>query len=128
MALNETLLPLIMRDDVTLVSVIFEEGGRKYSYLTDHPCEKGDHVVVEGRGGFSVVTVVETNVVPRTNCNMEYKWIVDKIDLTRWNTNKVESENIRKDYARKQLEVWKQGARASITQGIEPAKLEAEDA
>lgn len=66
----------------TTTQVLFDNGGKRYTYKTDIPLEVGDQVVVEVRHELKIVRVVHVDETPRLDANApwEYRWIVSKVD------------------------------------------------
>lgn len=122
--LNESLLPLIMDDDVKMISVVFNDskritegdtdGAKNYSYLTRLDLKVGDRVVVGPNGGYKVAYVTDTDVIPKTNDPREYFWVVDRVDLERYGRDISAADELRRNYAGEQLKRWKEGMRQEL--------------
>lgn len=69
------------------VRVAFPGGNRLYTYRTHEPLNKMDQVVVMAPRGLDIVTVHSMIDVEKVDLNVsfEYKWIVQKIDMTEYN-------------------------------------------
>lgn len=71
---------------VVTVKVKFEAGGRLYTYraLESDELEPGDTVVIQYNGKFFTTEVVEVDQYPDFSKDVEYKWIVCKVDEERY--------------------------------------------
>jgi len=59
---------------------------KRYLYLTRLDLNIGDYLVVEARGVFLVVKVVELHNEPpvKENDTIDYKWVVSKVDISHY--------------------------------------------
>lgn len=71
---------------VVTVKVKFEAGGRLYTYraLESDQLQPGDTVVIQYNGKFFTTEVVEVDQYPDFGKDVEYKWIVCKVDEERY--------------------------------------------
>lgn len=71
---------------VVTVKVKFEASGRLYTYraLESDDLHAGDTVVINYNGKFFTTEVVEVDRHPDFSKDVEYKWIVCKVDVTRY--------------------------------------------
>lgn len=71
---------------VVTVRVKFEAGGRLYTYraLESDELQPGDTVVIQYNGKFFTTEVVEVDQYPDFSKDVEYKWIVCKVDEKRY--------------------------------------------
>lgn len=71
---------------VVTVKVKFEAGGRLYTYraLESDELQPGDTVVIQYNGKFFTTEVVEVDQYPDFSKDVEYKWIVCKVDEERY--------------------------------------------
>ncbi|UGO52916.1 hypothetical protein ODDIEODDIE_55 [Escherichia phage vB_EcoS_OddieOddie] len=71
---------------VVTVKVKFEAGGRLYTYraLESDQLQPGDTVVIQYNGKFFTTEVVEVDQYPDFSKDVEYKWIVCKVDEERY--------------------------------------------
>lgn len=71
---------------VVTVKVKFEAGGRLYTYraLESDELQPGDTVVIQHNGKFFTTEVVEVDQYPDFSKDVEYKWIVCKVDEERY--------------------------------------------
>ena len=76
--------------DVTTVEVTFPHanGGesKPYTYkcLKSDDLKPGDQVLVYTAQGFKIVNVVKMHKIPHVVDGIEYKWIVQKVDFSRY--------------------------------------------
>lgn len=71
--------------------------GKTYYYKTLEQFEDGDKAIVDSpRDGLVVVTVVEANAECLLDTEYNYKWIVQKVDLTKYNEAIELETNIKK--------------------------------
>lgn len=68
------------------IEVKFDESGRTYTYLhTDRGTfEEGDYAVVYARSELKVVEVVEVKDEAVDDTSIAYKWIIDKVDMDKY--------------------------------------------
>lgn len=67
----------------TFVRCTFNGSDKAYTYKTALSLEVNDTVIVlDPKGTYTGVTVVETNVVEKLSDKYKYKWVVAKLDLT----------------------------------------------
>lgn len=81
----------ILRKDAKTIAVTFNGGTSKtYTYVTDIDFKAGDYAIVEVSGDFKVVEVVNTAPDLRIppNSDIQFKWVVAKLDLTDYEKNK----------------------------------------
>lgn len=80
---------------VVTVKVKFEAGGRLYTYraLESDELQPGDTVVIQYNGKFFTTEVVEVDQYPDFSKDVEYKWIVCKVDEERY-THFLEQEHM----------------------------------
>lgn len=80
----------ILRDDTTTIEVSVSSGGY-YTYVTNLPVKLGDLVVVPmgTNDEFKVCPVVKVHDELRIepNSEIQYKWVVQVVDLTDYHTN-----------------------------------------
>lgn len=71
---------------VVTIKVKFEAGGRLYTYraLERDNLQPGDTVVIQYRGKFFTTEVIEVDQYPDFSKDVEYKWIVCKVDAERY--------------------------------------------
>jgi hypothetical protein len=71
---------------VVTVKVKFEAGGRLYTYraLESDQLQPGNTVVIQYNGKFFTTEVVEVDQYPDFSKDVEYKWIVCKVDEERY--------------------------------------------
>lgn len=71
---------------VVTVKVKFEAGGRLYTYraLESDELQPGNTVVIQYNGKFFTTEVVEVDQYPDFSKDVEYKWIVCKVDEERY--------------------------------------------
>lgn len=83
----QTAYHALLKGAVT-VKVKFEAGGRVYTYraLESDNLQVGDTVVIKYRGKFFTTEVVEVDQYPDFSKDVEYKWIVCKVDAERYET------------------------------------------
>ena len=69
---------------------------KEYTYITDLTLQVGDHVVVFAQSTPKVVIVTRVdeivNILPKDQ--VEYKWVVSKVDYTSYNENAKKNEVI----------------------------------
>lgn len=72
---------------VVTIRVKFEAGGREYTYraLESDQIQVGDTVVIHFRNKFFTTDVVAVDLYPDFSKDVEYKWIVCKVDADRYN-------------------------------------------
>lgn len=67
------------------VKVIFNQFSKGYHYKTNLNLEVGDLVIVKTPSEYKVVEVFQIGCeVDEENSDIEYKWIVQKLDLTNY--------------------------------------------
>ena len=71
-------------EGVHAIEVTFEGSGRKYTYLSAFPCERGDLVVVLVRGEYKVVQVAGNTGTFYKPDVIVYKWLICKIDFSQY--------------------------------------------
>ena len=98
---NANTLASLMIEGLKSVRVTFNSNGREYTYKTLMDFEVGDLAVVEVSNHFKVVEVVAVDLVPNLSVDseIEYKWIVQKLDTTDYesciSSEKALSDNLR---------------------------------
>lgn len=107
MNINHTITAL---QDFNTVGVRFDDSKRTYTYKTTEKFEEGDRAIVCPNGILKVVTVREVHDTPQIDfgSNIEYKWIVQKVDLESYNKRMEQEElmavELRKSIANKKRE------------------------
>jgi hypothetical protein len=82
----------LIQNDYTTIQVVFDEGGKQYTYkaLLKDAIAVDDLIIVPSQYKFGaavakVVAVHDTAEID-TSVNYDYKWIIGKVDMTRYNT------------------------------------------
>lgn len=79
----------ILRKDARTVSVSFNGADRTYTYITNLDFEVDDYAVVEVGGALKVVQIVsvapDLRIAPGSD--IQFKWIVAKVDFTEYEKN-----------------------------------------
>lgn len=78
----------VLMDNCKTIGVQFESQGKVYTYKTTEDFEVGDKAVVKARGMLQIVDVVEVHKVAQidVDSNIQYQWIVQKVDMTNYET------------------------------------------
>ena len=98
---NANTLASLMIEGLKSVRVTFNSNGREYTYKTLMDYLVGDLAVVEVSNHFKVVEYVAVYQVPNLSVDseIEYKWIVQKLDTTDYesciSSEKALSDNLR---------------------------------
>lgn len=82
--MNVNALSSILMENCKTVAVSFgKDESRTYTYKTTEDFEVGDFAVVKPNNTLKVVKVVKVHEIPEldVNSNMDYDWIVQRIDL-----------------------------------------------
>lgn len=83
--MNYSALAAILHEGVTAVKVKFSGTAQLYTYKTTLTLEVGDQVVVPGyKVPYAVAEVKEIDQLVDHESDINYKWIVDKVDLTAY--------------------------------------------
>lgn len=96
--MHSSLNAFLLNDQLRAFHCVYE-GREKETPMTfksfDDTIKKDDLVVVptDTRVGFTVVKVVDVDVEVNFQSNMEVKWIVDKVDVAKYDTTIKEEEN-----------------------------------
>ena len=83
--LNYSGIAVLLGENVKLVGVKFS-GSKQYAYKTTIDFELGDFAVVVAQGFYKVVSVTQTTDL-QVEDDVDYKWIVDKVDITSYTEN-----------------------------------------
>lgn len=121
----------ILRDDTTTVEVA-AHNGKRYTYVTNLPVKVNDLVVVpsgaEDRLAVLPVASVHDDLRIEPNSEIQYKWVVQVVDMTNHNINLEKNALIEKTMAT----TYQKTARAAFRQSAlacasdeDRAKLEA---
>lgn len=127
MANSKTLASMLI-EGLKTVKVCFNNETKKYTYKTMDDLEIDDLVIILGpRGDFKIAKVSSVDKIPdlNPNSNKNYKWIVQKIDLTKFNElNKLEEE-FADDLRELEQKSIRDNAKLMLSEnfGIKPDKL-----
>lgn len=95
MALN---IAALMRDDTRTIEVVFDRGGRSYTYITHLEVSLGDLVVVpvgdEGKTKLAHVNGVHDGLNIDPNDTMVFGWVIAVVDLTEYSKNMEKNQEI----------------------------------
>lgn len=124
----------LLRADAFSLRVRFQNGTTLYTYISSFPCKPGDMVVVPVAGReeaphirIAEVMEVDPEVVVEPNADIRYSWVIDVLDLERYNENikrNAEIEltlanayrsNLRKSFADQLLATVDDASRAALT-------------
>lgn len=111
MNINHTISAL---QEFNTVSVRFSDTSKTYTYKTKENFEAGDKAIVNPNGMLKVVTVIDVHETPQIDfgSNIEYKWIVQKVDTRAYEAILAQEEAIavelRKSIAAKKRKEVKQ--------------------
>lgn len=117
--MNQSLLPMIMDESICMIKVRFprrrnETGDQTtYAYLTsDSTIQVGDQVLVYGsENSIKAVEVVEVGALPSTNQNIEYKFIISKVDFSEYEANQGWAKKLMDEHSKRQFDVWRKSMR-----------------
>jgi len=86
----------LLQGEYTTVDVRFDASFKLYTYKTRLRLAKGDWVIVSVKDVLKVVEVVRVHSVPRIDFDAayDYKWIVQKVDMTAYNATLEEEEKL----------------------------------
>lgn len=123
--MNKNNVAIAMFDNVTAVTVTFEPSGSQYTYMSLDKLEVGDKVLVDTpRAGLQVVTVAAVDVSWDIDAKFDYKFIVGKVDLDRYNQVQAAIKEVketieaeRRNQARKAM-VEQLGLKANVVKKI----------
>lgn len=92
-----------LREGTYTVGVAFPKVNTVYMYVCNIPgVQVDDYVVVPANGGFAVAQVVqvsdELEIIP--NEEIQYKWIVSRVDLQPWRDLMLGNETLERTLAR----------------------------
>jgi len=91
--MKELDLLLAQNKDFNFVGVQFNGNNRVYYYKTTEKFEVNDYAIVSTSEGFKVVKVVEVNCMLSISDHINYVWIVQKVDTSKYDhCRKVEAE------------------------------------
>ena len=83
--MQEVDLLLAQNESFRYVECEFKNGRQLYTYKTLEEVEKGEFVVVDTpQNGLTVVKVVEVLKAHEKKCNFAIKWVVQKVDMSRY--------------------------------------------
>lgn len=96
-----------------------------YTYVTDLELKEKDLVVVFAQGVPKIVVVdrVDEEISIQPNDDVEYKWIVCKIDLTQYNENLMKNAEIVRTVGQSYKKNVRRQFQAMVTEGLEEADL-----
>ncbi|PIR06658.1 MAG: hypothetical protein COV55_02790 [Candidatus Komeilibacteria bacterium CG11_big_fil_rev_8_21_14_0_20_36_20] len=99
--LNKSLAIFLANEKVRAISVAFNSMGKFYTYKTiDETIKVGDTVLVEGKNGLTLVEVKTVDIqdtLDFENVNIEYAWIVQKVDKEAYETLKEKEQTLLKE-------------------------------
>lgn len=82
---TKELASLVAIKNLKTVAVNFFRSDKTYTYKTiDETIEVDDFVVVAVGNHYKITKVVEVHVVPNFKDGIEYKWIVQKLDFSKY--------------------------------------------
>lgn len=94
--MNKNNVAIAMFDNVTAITVTFEPSGGQYTYMSLDKLKVGDKVLVDTpRAGLQVVTVTAVDVSWDIDAKFDYKFIVGKVDLDRYNQVQVAIKEVK---------------------------------
>lgn len=107
----------IMGDDMYRLSE------KVYTYVTDLDLKEKDLVLVFAQGVPKIVVVdrVDDEISIQPNDDVEYKWIVCKIDLTQYNENLMKNAEIVRTVGQSYKKNVRRQFQAMMTEGLEEA-------
>lgn len=94
--MNKNNVAIALFDNVTAVVVTFPISGGRYTYMSLEELAVGDKVLVDTpRSGLQVVEVIEANVGWDIDAKYDYKFIVSKVDMDKYNQVKQAVEEVK---------------------------------
>ena len=94
-------LPALLRSDAKTVQVKSPGTGKLYTYVTHLPVTVGDYVVVDAESQVKIAQVMvvddETKVEP--GHDIEFKWVIDTVDMAAYEANKKRNDDIQAEAA-----------------------------
>lgn len=77
-------LAAMLMENVKTVDVRFKKNNGHYTYKTVEDLEEGQVVVVDTQYGPKTARVMEVHNIPKFNSDMELKWVISKVDFTKF--------------------------------------------
>lgn len=88
-SMNNSMIVFLINDSARAIMAQYEDGKQPYMFKTLDPTIKKDDLVVVQTGtrhGYTVVKVTAVDVDVDFESGVELKWVVDKVDLTDFET------------------------------------------
>jgi len=115
-------LPNAIREDYYTISVLFQTNTKPYTYKVHKSIklETGDAVVIDSPSGLQIVSVWTVHDFPQINydSNMEYKWIVCKVDKTLYEQLKSQDDIIVTEARKREHDINRQKARTFLLESF----------
>ena len=111
----------ILRNDTKTVSVTFAGGTNKcYTYVTNLDFDCGDLAIVQVSGDFKVVQIdaVAPDLRIPPNSDIQFKWIVAKVDLTEYKRNMARNEEIENTLSQAYQKAMRDSMAKSVLSGL----------
>lgn len=94
-------LPALLRSDAKTIAVTFQGTGKHYTYVTHLPVAVGDFVVVDADKEVKIAKVMvvdnETKIEPGSD--IEYRWVIDTVDMAAYEANQKRNSDIQAEAA-----------------------------
>ena len=83
---TKSLTTLVAFENLRTIKVKFFDTNKTYTYKTlDETIEEGDEVIVKVRDTSVIVKVQSVDQIPDLGLDVEYKWVVQKVDYGKYN-------------------------------------------
>lgn len=111
--INQSLIPMIMSDEVRMIAVKYDSTGKEYHFMTtDGSIEVGDEVLVHGGNSPRVVEVSDVDVMPKTDAQRDYRFIIQKVDYTTFDANDKLAKQLIEAHSKAQFSQWRKAMKA----------------
>jgi hypothetical protein len=79
----------LMREGIKAVSVVFQDGGKGYTYVTELDLQVADRCIVFANNELKVVrvTCVHKQLPISPGDTIKYQWVVDKVNMDGYEKN-----------------------------------------
>jgi hypothetical protein len=123
-AMDKNIAALLRTDTRTIEVLMYGDSTRApkaYTYVTDLDIAVGDKVVVDANGDLRLVevAVVHDGVNIEPNSNVQYKWIISKVDTTRYDANMAKNKEIEQMVGKNYQQNLRRGFAEQILNGMD---------
>ena len=122
--MDKNIAALLRTDTRTVEVLLYTDSTRApkaYTYVTDLDLQVNDKVVVDANGEYKLaeIAAVHDGVNIEPNSNVQYKWIISKVDTAQYDANMAKNKEIEQMVGKNYQQNLRRGFAEQILNGMD---------